>query len=67
MIINFVLSEYIEGGEEELSTTEIQSLLTLKYNTISDAIKELGTRAKIRKTFFKFQKYLYDIKGTSAV
>jgi type I restriction enzyme R subunit len=58
--IKFVLERYIADGVDELSTTKMRSLIELKYNTISDATKELGTPAAIRETFVGFQKYLYE-------
>jgi type I restriction enzyme R subunit len=58
--IKFVLDRYIADGVDELSTAKMRSLIELKYNTISDATKELGTPAAIRETFVGFQKYLYE-------
>jgi len=58
--INFVLSKYLEDGVQELSTSKMQSLITLKYNTINDAAIELGSPQIIRDTFVGFQKYLYE-------
>ena len=58
--IDFVLSKYIQDGVAELSPVKIQDLVALKYNTISDAARELGSPAVIRQTFIGFQKYLYE-------
>lgn len=58
--INFVLDKYVEEGVAELSTTKMRGLLELKYNTISDAARELGTTTYIRETFIGFQKHLYE-------
>lgn len=60
--IEFVLSKYIESGVEELEQQKLPSLLELKYQSIPDAVKELGDVAKIKNTFIAFQKYLYDSK-----
>jgi type I restriction enzyme R subunit len=58
--LNFVLSQYVKEGVEELDETKISDLLVLKYHAISDAKKELGDIASIRNTFIGFQTYLYD-------
>jgi len=59
--IEFILDKYIEDGVKELSPSKIQSLVTLKYNTISDAATVLGSPKAIRETFVGFQKYLYQV------
>lgn len=58
--LNFVLSQYVKQGVDELDDTKIGDLLVLKYHAIADAKKELGDIAKIRNTFIGFQTYLYD-------
>lgn len=58
--LNFVLSQYIKQGVDELDDTKIGDLLVLKYHAIADAKKELGDIATIRNTFIGFQTYLYD-------
>ncbi|MEI6435689.1 MAG: DEAD/DEAH box helicase family protein [Bacteroidota bacterium] len=58
--LNFVLSQYVKEGVEELDETKIGDLLVLKYHAIADAKKELGDIATIRNTFIDFQTYLYD-------
>lgn len=55
-----MLDKYVEEGVAELSTTKMRGLLELKYNTISDAARELGTTTYIRETFIGFQKHLYE-------
>ena len=57
--LEFVLSKYVENGVEELDDTRLPSLLLLKYSAYIDAEKVLGNIDKIRGTFFRFQKYLY--------
>lgn len=57
--LNFVLSQYVKQGVEELDETKIGDLLVLKYRAITDAKKELGDIATIRNTFIGFQSYLY--------
>jgi type I restriction enzyme R subunit len=58
--LNFVLSQYVKQGVEELDDTKISDLLILKYHAIADAKKELGDIASIRNTFIGFQTYLYE-------
>jgi len=58
--IEFVLSQYIETGVEELDQEKLPDLLTLKYQAISDAEEVLGGVDNIRTTFIDFQKYLYE-------
>lgn len=58
--LNFVLSQYVKQGVDELDDKKIGDLLVLKYHAIADAKKELGDIATIRNTFIGFQTYLYD-------
>jgi type I restriction enzyme R subunit len=58
--IDFVLSQYIETGVEELDQEKLPDLLTLKYQALSDAEEALGGVDNIRTTFIGFQKYLYE-------
>jgi len=58
--LNFVLSQYVKEGVEELDDTKISDLLVLKYHALADAKKELGDIATIRNTFIGFQTYLYE-------
>lgn len=58
--LNFVLSQYVKQGVDELDDTKISDLLILKYHAIADAKNELGDIATIRNTFIGFQTYLYD-------
>ncbi len=60
--LNFVLSQYVKQGVEELDDTKISDLLILKYDAIADAKRELGDVVSIRNTFIGFQRYLYDKK-----
>jgi len=58
--IDFVLSQYVTQGVEELDADKLTPLLRLKYNNaISDAVTDLGGTAQIRTMFAGFQKYLY--------
>ncbi|MCE1255236.1 MAG: DEAD/DEAH box helicase family protein [Anaerolineae bacterium] len=57
--LEFVLSQYIEMGVEELAEDKLATLLTLKYQALPDALNILGDVKKIREIFFGFQRYLY--------
>ena len=58
--LNFVLDQYVKKGVGELSDDKLKPLIELKYNTIADAKKVLGSPASIREAFVGFQKYLYN-------
>jgi type I restriction enzyme, R subunit len=60
--LNFVLTQYVKQGVEELDDTKIGDLLVLKYHAIADAKKELGDIPTIRNIFVGFQTYLYEKK-----
>ena len=60
--LNFVLSQYVKQGVDELDDSKIWDLLILKYHALADAKKELGDIASIRNTFVGFQTYLYEKK-----
>ncbi|MBE7412334.1 MAG: hypothetical protein HS129_09795 [Leptospiraceae bacterium] len=60
--LNFVLSQYVKQGVEELDDTKIGDLLVLKYHAIGDAKKELGDIQTIRDLFIEIQEYLYSRK-----
>ncbi len=57
--LEFVLSNYIETGIEELDQEKIPNLLKIKYNEIEDATQKLGNVERIRETFIDFQQYLF--------
>jgi type I restriction enzyme R subunit len=57
--IEFVLSKYIESGDEVLDQEKLPSLLELKYFALSDAIETLGSVDAVKQNFISFQKYLY--------
>ena len=60
--IEFVLSNYIEAGVEELDQEKLPKLLELKYQTINETSQILGGPDKIRETFISFQRFLYSKK-----
>jgi type I restriction enzyme R subunit len=58
--IEFVLSQYIEIGVEELDHDKLPVLLTNKYQTLEDAKVVLGDVANISRLFIEFQQHLYN-------
>jgi type I restriction enzyme R subunit len=57
--LEFVLSQYVKMGVEELGQDKLSALLKLKYNNAIADAKELGEPIQIRSVFSDFQKYLY--------
>ena len=58
--LDFVLSQYVKVGVEELDKEKLSPLLKLKYhNAIADAVADLGKPEEIGRVFAGFQKYLY--------
>ncbi len=57
--LRFVLGHYVEQGVSELDPDKLPQLIELKYNTVGDAIQELGPVQDIREVFVGFQKRLY--------
>jgi type I restriction enzyme R subunit len=58
--LDFVLSQYVQVGVEELDQEKLRPLLLLKYNNaIVDAVADLGKPEEIGKVFASFQKFLY--------
>ncbi len=65
--IEFVLTQYIKQGVDELDVEKLSPLLRLKYkNTLSDAFAELGKPEQVRRLFVGFQRHLY-ATGPAAV
>ncbi len=60
VFLDFVLSQYVKVGVDELAQEKLSPLLKLKYNNaIADAVADMGRPEEIGKTFAGFQKYLY--------
>ncbi len=57
--IEFVLSNYIRDGVDELDDSRLGQLITLKYQSNTDAERVLGDLGEIRNVFINFQKHLY--------
>ena len=62
--LDFVLSQYIRDGVDELDQEKLSPLLSLKYGAIGDAIADLGDPEQIRQVFVGFQKYLYSNRSS---
>ena len=61
VFLDFVLSQYVTQGVDELDADKLTPLLRLKYNNaISDAVADLGGTTQIRNMFVGFQRYLYE-------
>ncbi len=60
VFLDFVLSQYVKVGVDELDQEKLTPLLRLKYNNaIADAVADLGQPEEIGRAFAGFQKYLY--------
>jgi type I restriction enzyme R subunit len=60
VFLDFVLSQYVKVGVQELDQDKLSPLLKLKYNNaIADAVADLGRPEEIGNVFCGFQKYLY--------
>jgi type I restriction enzyme R subunit len=57
--LEFVLSQYVAEGEQELDDEKLPRLLNLKYGTAGEAVRKLGNVSDIRQTFRGFQQELY--------
>ena len=67
VFLDFVLSQYIKVGVDELAQEKLSPLLKLKYhNAIADAVADLGRPEEIGKVFAGFQKYLYEGQPAAA-
>ncbi|MBA3352711.1 MAG: DEAD/DEAH box helicase family protein [Blastocatellia bacterium] len=61
VFLDFVLSQYVNVGVDELALEKLTPLLKLKYNnSMADAVSDLGAPEEIGRTFAGFQKYLYE-------
>ena len=61
VFLDFVLSQYVKVGVDELDAEKLPPLLRLKYHdAVADALDDLGPPEQIRSVFTGFQKYLYE-------
>ncbi len=64
--IDFVLTQYVQVGVEELGTDKLAPLLKLKYqNALADAVADIGQPEEISKVFVGFQKFLYQLPSAA--
>lgn len=62
--VDFVLSQYVKEGVDELAPEKLTPLLKLRYNNaIADAMADLGDAKQIRRVFVGFQRFLYQRVG----
>ncbi len=67
VFLDFVLSQYVKVGVDELAQEKLSPLLKLKYHdAIADAVADLGRPEEIGKVFAGFQKYLYQRQPAAA-
>jgi type I restriction enzyme R subunit len=57
--IDFVLSQYVLEGVDELDQEKLSPLLRLRYRALPDAFAELGKPEQVRQVFVGFQRHLY--------
>jgi type I restriction enzyme R subunit len=58
--LDFVLSQYVSEGEDELDPEKLPSLLNVKYGSASDALQRLGVGVReVQEAFRGFQGKLY--------
>lgn len=57
--VTFVLDTYEKSGENELSMENLRGLVQLKYRTMPDAIKHLGSPEEIVADYLELQRELY--------
>jgi type I restriction enzyme R subunit len=59
--LEFVLSQYVKCGVEELAPEKLSALLRLRYHhALSDAFADLGRPEEVKSLFAGFQKHLYE-------
>ena len=59
--IDFILDKYVRDGDKELASSNIISMVELKYHSVPDAEDQFGSVDVVRETFVDFQKYLYAV------
>jgi len=57
--VDFVLSQYVDLGVDELQRNVLPQLLAIKYQSQMEGIQALGGTEKARATFIGFQRKLY--------
>lgn len=57
--LNFVLNKYKKDGATVLDEEKLSKLIEIRYHSVIDAQRELGSISKIRNLFFEMQTKLY--------
>lgn len=57
--LEFVLAQYVAAGVDELDQEKLGQLVSLRYGSVADATRALGSVASIRDAFIGFQKHLF--------
>ena len=61
VFLEFVLTQYVKAGVQELDQEKLPPLLKLRYNNaIADAVADLGRPEEIGRVFCGFQRHLYE-------
>jgi type I restriction enzyme R subunit len=64
--LGFVLSQYVDQGEEELDTDKLPGLLNVKYGSASEGLHALGGSVReVQEAFRGFQGKLYSEQSKS--
>ena len=61
--VTFVLDTYEKSGENELSMDNLRELIQLKYRTMPNALKHLGSPEDIVEDYLSLQHELYSIEN----
>ena len=58
--LDFVLSQYVREGVDELDMEKLPALLRLRYGGLPDALPHLGSMQQIKGLFVGFQRHVYE-------
>ena len=58
--LEFVLSQYVKEGVDELDLEKLPALLRLRYGGLPDALPHLGSMQQIKGLFVGFQRHMYE-------
>ena len=61
--LEFVLSQYVKEGVDELDVEKLPALLKLRYGGLPDALPHLGDMRQIRGLFVGFHRHVYEDKA----
>jgi len=63
--VDFVLSQYIELGVDELDQDKLPKLIQLRYQSLSEGLEKIGGIEKAKSAFIGFQRHLYESRQTT--